>query len=170
MLSLILLIIKTKIQFMQTFKFTKIFILTAVVTVGLPLLLSGCSSDEENKTKSTATDAKHNPFDHTHDVEVTDLQKHKFEHDFARQCVERELINSVNKEADKERFTKPCMCIATYMMKDLTAQEAEKFITEHENPRSLQIKFDSAAYHCLQQKSQPKEPQLYRKQNTDGAS
>jgi hypothetical protein len=38
------------------------------------------------------------------------------------------------------------------MLKDLTDDEAEKFLTEHENPRSLQIKYNSAAYHCAQQK------------------
>jgi hypothetical protein len=144
---------------MKTFNFTKIIFFVAVVNIGT---LMGCSNDEE---KTVATEATHNPFDHTHDVEVTDIQKHKFEHDFARQCVEREIKNSVNKDVDKERFTEPCMCIATYMMKDLTAQEAEKFITEHENPRSLQIKFDSAAYHCLQQKPIAKGPQLFGKQD-----
>jgi hypothetical protein len=147
---------------MKTVKFTKVIVFSAFFIMALSL--TGCSDDEEKVTMTTASKTKDNPFDHEHDVEVTDIQKHKFEHDFARQCVERELQNSTNKEADKERFTEPCMCIATYMMKDLTAQEAEKFITEHENPRSLQIKFDSAAYHCLQQKAQPKAPQLFGRQ------
>lgn len=143
---------------MKTFKITKIIFFTALVSIGMSLALTGCSDDEE---KTADAGARNNPFDHPHDVEVTDIQKHKFEHDFARQCVARELQNSVNKEEDKKRFEEPCMCIASYMMKDLTAKEAEKFITEHESPRSLQIKFDSAAYHCLQQKAQPKEPQLF---------
>jgi hypothetical protein len=143
---------------MKTFKIIKIIFITALV--GMSLVLTGCSDDEE---KTAAVDAGNNPFDHPHDVEGTVIKKHTFEHDFARQCVERELQNSVNKEEDKKRFEGPCMCIATYMMKDLTAKEAEKFITEHENPRSLQIKFDSAAYHCLQQKAPPKGPQLFGK-------
>jgi hypothetical protein len=42
-------------------------------------------------------------------------------------------------------------------MKDLTAKEAEKFVTEHENPVSLTFKFENAAYHCLQQKVPPKD-------------
>jgi hypothetical protein len=147
---------------MKTFNVSKIIFFIALFNIALLLTLTGCSNDEEKATATAQT--KHNPFDHTHDVEVTDIQKHKFEHDFARQCVERETKNSVNKEEDKKRFTESCMCIATYMMKDLTAQEAEKFITEHENPRSLQIKFDSAAYHCLQQKPQPKGIQLFGKQ------
>jgi len=65
---------------------------------------------------------------------VTDVEKHKFEHDFAGTMCGKRLKNSVNKDEDKERFSKSCMCVATYMMKDLTAQEAEKFLKEHENP------------------------------------
>ena len=149
---------------MKRFQCAKIIIFTALFTMPLSVLLTGCSDDEEKTANISNNSAKHNPFDHTHDVEVTDIQKHKFEHDFAKQCVDRELKNSINKDVDKERFESSCMCIATYMMKDLTAKEAEKFITEHENPRSLQIKFDSAAYHCLQQKNQPKGVQLFGKQ------
>jgi hypothetical protein len=47
-------------------------------------------------------------------------------------------------------------------MKDLTAQEAEKFLTEHENPQSLRIKYENAAYHCLQENAPPKEPNFSR--------
>jgi hypothetical protein len=139
--------------------FTKKFFFAAITSLVMVVTITGCS-DNEHKTATATTE--HNPFDHSHDFPVTDIQKHKFEHDFAKQCVQNELRNSVNKELDEERYTKPCMCIATYMMKDLTAQEAKKFITEHENPRSLQIKFDSAAYHCLQQKAQAiKGPNLF---------
>jgi hypothetical protein len=128
---------------------TKNFFFAALTSIVIALSVTGCSDDKE---KAAPVKAVFNPFDHSHDIPVTDVQKHKFEHDFAAQCVERELKNSVNKDEDKERFSKSCMCIATDMMKDLTAQEAEKFLTEHENPRSLQIKYDSAAYHCTQQK------------------
>ena len=40
-------------------------------------------------------------------------------------------------------------------MKDLTGEEAEKFLAEHENPQSLRIKYENAAYHCLQQNTPP---------------
>ncbi|OYV17040.1 MAG: hypothetical protein CG441_1562 [Methylococcaceae bacterium NSM2-1] len=133
-------------QPMKTYTFTKNLLFAALTSIVIALSVTGCSDDEKKKTS-------HNPFDHSHDVPVTDIEKHKFEHDFAAQCVERELKNSVNKDEDKERFSKSCMCVATYMMKDLTAQEAEKFLKEHENPRSLQIKYDSAVYHCTQQKT-----------------
>ena len=111
----------------------------------------GCSDD----------DPEHNPVGHAHFSEITDAEKHKFEHEFAKQCVEREVSNSVNKEHDRKRFEEPCMCIAEFMMKDLTAIEAEKFLAENKNAQSLRIRFDTAAYHCLQQAKQPTDPALF---------
>jgi hypothetical protein len=143
---------------MKIHTLTKNFFFAALASLVFTLFITGCSDDEEKKA---AVKTSHNPFDHSHDVPVTDIQKHKFEHDFAAQCVTRELKNSVNKVEDKERFAKSCMCVATFMMKDLTAQEAEKFLTEHENPRSLQIKYDSAVYHCTQQKTVDKGFKIY---------
>ena len=140
----------------QTIK--TIFALTAAFVVAVSLI--GCSDD---KPKTVAKKAEHNPFDHSHGAEVSDLVKHKFEHDFAKQCVEREIKNSINKDVDKKRYAKPCLCIATYMMKDLTAVEAEKFLKENKNTQSLRIRFENAAYNCLQKKTQPKSPQLFGK-------
>ena len=145
-------------------------ILSAVACLVFAFALIGCSDDEDkqlNRGEAENIQHKaegHNPFDHSHDVPVTDVQKHKFEHDFAAQCVERELKNSPNNEADKARWEKPCMCIATYMMKNLTADEAEKFIEEHKNTQSLVIKYENAAFHCLQAKQQAKSPQLFGRQ------
>lgn len=136
------------------------FLLALVAVFSLAASITGCSDD---KPKTVAKKAVHNPFDHSHDADVTDLEKHKFEHDFAEQCVQREIKNSVNKAEDKIRYAKPCMCIAKYMMKDLTAVEAEKFLQEHKDTQSLRIRFENAAYHCLQQKAQPKSPQLFGK-------
>jgi hypothetical protein len=133
------------------------------------LSLTACSDDEKPKEKQVTREEKtvkpgNDTFDHAHGPEITDLQKHKFEHDFAAQCVDRELNNSTNKIDDAERLTKSCECIAAYMMKDLTTQEAEKFIGEHEHPQSLRIKFEAAAYQCLQEKSHPAGPKLFGKQ------
>ena len=133
---------------MKTHTFTKRSLLVVLISIIMALFVVGCSDDEEKKLPAKTI---FNPFDHTHDVPVTDVQKHKFEHDFAEQCVARELKNSVNIEEDKERFSKSCLCVANYMLKDLTDEEVEKFLSEHENPRSLQIKYNSAAYHCGQQ-------------------
>lgn len=139
-------------------------VLTALMLTGS---LSGCSSDKPS-TDTKATSAKqkpaHNPFDHSHDEVVTDVIKHQFEHEFADQCVARELKNSVNPDVDKQRLDKDCMCISKYLMKDLSADEAKIFLKEHQSAQSLSIKFDAAAYFCLQNKQQPKGPQLFGRQ------
>lgn len=123
----------------------------------IAISLSSCSDD--NSSKTTATEKK---FDHSHGGEVTDLAKHKFEHDFAKQCVEREIKDSINKDVDRNRYTGPCLCIATYMMKDLTPMEAEKFLTERKNTQSLRIRFENAAYNCLQKnKKRTKSPVIF---------
>ncbi len=141
----------------QTTKNITFAVLTSVI---IALFISGCSDDEE-KAKAAA---EQTPVSHTLlNAKVTDIEKQKFEHDFANQCAERELKNSVNKENDKERVEEACTCIATFMMKDLTAIEAEKFITEHENAQSLRIKYENAAYHCLQEDAHPKGPNFTRK-------
>jgi hypothetical protein len=133
---------------MKTHTFTKRSLLVVSISTIMALFVVGCSDDAEKKPPVKVI---FNPLDHSHDVPVTDVQKHKFEHDFAEQCVSRELKNSVNIEEDKQRFSKSCLCVATYMLKDLTDEEAEKFLSEHENPRSLQIKYNAAAFHCEQE-------------------
>ncbi|EGW23072.1 MULTISPECIES: hypothetical protein [Methylobacter] len=149
---------------MKTPTFTKNFFFAALTSMVIALAVTGCSDDEQKTAaaKPAAANVVHNPFDHSHDGEVTDIQKHKFEHDFASQCVDRELKNSTNKEFDKVRYATPCMCIAKFLMKDLTAEEAEKFIGEHKNAQSLVIKYENAAYHCLQQNAHPKGPDFSR--------
>jgi len=137
--------------------------------LSMALWLSACSDDQPAESKSApsagVSSAKpaHNPFDHSHDEVVTDVVKHQFEHEFADQCVARELKTSQNPDVDKPRLDKDCMCIARYMMKDLTAEDAKKFLKQHENTHSLRIKFDAAAYFCLQNKQHPKGPQIFGK-------
>lgn len=144
---------------MKTPLFTKKTFFAALTGIVIALTVTGCSDDEQ---KMPPPKAVHNPFDHSHDTPITDIQKHKFEHDFAGQCVDRELKNSTNKEFDKMRYATPCMCIAKFLMKDLTADEAEQFINEHKNAQSLVIKYENAAYHCLQQNALPKGPDFSR--------
>ena len=100
---------------------------------------------------------------HSDEGEIRASKKHKFEREFAQQCVEREIKNSINKDNDRKRFKKPCLCIATRMMKDLTTDEAEKFIAEQKNTQSLRMSFDEAAFFCLQNKPKPKSPTLFGK-------
>jgi len=140
-------------QLMKIHSFTKNLFLAALTSSIFALSVTGCSDAEKEQKKIPATPAKtvFNPFDHSKDEPVTATEKHKFHDAFAAQCVTRELKNSVNVEEDKVRFTKSCECVTTFMLKDLTDEEVEKYLDEHENPRSLQIKFNSAAYHCVQQ-------------------
>ncbi len=151
---------------MKTRIFTKKIFIAALTGMVIALSVTGCSDDKEKtlaaKPATTTATTVHNSFDHSHDTPVTDIQKHKFEHDFAKQCVQRELKNSDNKEPDAAQFNQPCLCIATFLMKDLTSEEAEKFIGEHKNAQSLVIKYENAAYHCLQQNAHPKGPNFSR--------
>ena len=140
---------------------TKNLCFAALTGIIIALLVTGCSDDKEKKPTPAPVKTVFNPFDHSHDTPVTNVEKHKFEDAFAAQCVDRELKNSVNKDIDKERVTTPCQCIANYMVKDLTDEEAEKFLSEHENPRSLQIKYDAAVYHCTQAKTTDKGFKIY---------
>jgi hypothetical protein len=115
------------------------------------LTLNGCSDNSD-----------FDPMDKSKIEPVPDMQKQKFEHEFADQCVTRELKNSTNPESDKAKLSQTCLCIAKYLMEDLTSQEAEKFLDDHENPESLVIRYDAAAYHCLQ-KNAPKGPNFSKK-------
>jgi hypothetical protein len=124
-------------------------------------LIVGCSDE---KAPATNKVAQKTPISHTLlGAKVSDDDKQKFEKTFENQCVQRELKNSANPDNDKSRVSKACECISTFMMKDLTAIEAEKFLTEHENAQSLTIKYENAAYHCLQQKAPPQAAHLFGK-------
>ncbi len=128
----------------------------AILSIVLFVVVAGCSSESEKVTRSQQTklnlSTKSSELsyssDHPHDETVTDMEKHKFQHKFADQCVEREIRNSPETNSNKKSLEKTCMCIADYMMKDLTAVEAEKFLDEKKNPRSLQIRFNNATYFC----------------------
>lgn len=135
---------------MMTFSPLQKKIAAAVTCAILVIAVVKCSGDKSN----------FDPFDHSHDVPVTDMEKHKFEHQFAEQCVARETKN--NPTPDTIKIEKDCLCIAQYMLKDLTAPEAEKFLEDEKTTQSLVIKFDAAAYHCLQQ-NKPKSPDFSRK-------
>lgn len=134
------------------------------------LLLVGCSDEKAPSTtasesssssssvNSSQTISADSPTDPTPEAE--DNQKKQFQHDFAAQCVERELNDAANQNTDADKINKSCECIASYIAKDLTDEEAKKFLSEHDHPQSLRIKFEAAAYECLQEKVKPVEPKL----------
>lgn len=114
--------------------------------------LVGCSDD---KPVTPAKKEAFNPFDHSKDEKISEAEKDKFEKFFVEQCVKKEMISAPN--SDKERFTKPCTCIANQVSKTLTAKESQKFVEEGDNPVSLTFKIDSAGYECLQEKAPPQD-------------
>jgi len=135
---------------------------TSIAIFGIVLIsvLAGCSSESEKDTQqsnqlgqtqssssSKASELSYS-FDHPHDETVTNMEKHKFQHAFADQCIEREIRRTPAAKNNRKSLEKSCMCIAEYMMKDLTAVEAEKFLDQKKNPRSLQIRFNNATYFC----------------------
>ena len=142
-----------------------------IILIGLSIsLVSACSSDKPDDKTSAANKMQTNgvekktPISHTLlNTQTTASDKQRFEQAFSSQCVARELKHSNNPDNDQPRLTKDCECIATFMMKDLTAIEAEKFLTEHQNSQSLTIKYENAAYHCLQQKASPPVTHLFSK-------
>jgi hypothetical protein len=139
--------------------FLKRFLMVFVI-----LIASGCSDDKSTDNKMQTNGVDNTPISHTLlDSKVSASDKQKFEVAFASQCEQRELKNSINPDTDKPRVDKACECIATFMMKDLTAIEAEKFLTEHQGSQSLTIKYENAAYHCLQQKNPPSPAHLFSK-------
>lgn len=141
-------------------------LLPAVLTsLVLSLTIVGCSDDKpqpqpasksSNDVKPSAKKKEpFDPFDHSKDEKITQAEKVEFEKAFAEKCIKVEM--DANPGSDRQKFERACNCIGTYLMKDLTAKEAEKFVDEHENPVSLTFKENAAAYHCVQENAPPKD-------------
>jgi PBP1b-binding outer membrane lipoprotein LpoB len=144
---------------MKTTKLNFKTIILTVIGIALLAVVAGCSSESDNKTpqqskqpKQTQSSEQSYSFDHPHDETVTNMEKHKFQHIFANACVEREIRSDPQAKNNQKSIEKSCMCIANYMMEDLTEVEAEKFLDEKKNPRSLQIRFNNASYFCAKNK------------------
>lgn len=105
----------------------------------LSMLLISCS-EQENTDNSR--------FDHPHPKTI-DLKKHLFEHEFAQQCVARETIKQVNANVVRERLAESCLCMATYLFKDLAAEESYKLLNNKKTAQSMKRKYEEAAKHCL---------------------
>ncbi|WKJ90548.1 hypothetical protein QZJ86_21475 [Methylomonas montana] len=137
--------------------------LAMLIISSLAIVSSGCSSDEAEAPKTSAGTAKTKVVHRVDSGEATEPEKRQFEKEFSAKCVARELKNSNNKDVDEKRFQESCDCIAEHIMKDLSEIDAEKYLEDHEDTHTLQIKFDAAAYFCLQNKPQPKGPHLFGK-------
>jgi len=134
--------------------------LLAMLGVLSVLTISGCSTESDKvsrQNKSTVSKASDTTkiaselsyfYDHPHDETITDMEKHRFQHQLADQCVEREISIYPEAQRNRKSLERTCMCIADYMMKDLTAVEAEKFLKEKKNTQSLRIRYNNATYFC----------------------
>ncbi len=143
-------------------------ILGLAITSALVVLLSACS-DDKAQSSGTEKNAPASKLAKNHHVdagkgEAADSVKQKFINEFSNKCVSRELKNSNNPDFDKKRFEDSCSCIAKHIADDLADVDAEKYLVAHEDTQSLDIKFDQAAYFCLQAKGLPKGPHLFGKE------
>ncbi len=148
---------------MKNMTTTKLLVFSLVSA--LTLIAAGCSSDKPEPAKSEAP-AKSKPAKKENSVdygEASDTVKNKFIKAFSENCVARELKNSANKDVDEKRYQQTCECIAGHIAEDLADVDAEKYLDDHEDTHTLQIKFDAGAYFCLQNKPQPKGPHLFGK-------
>lgn len=141
-------------------------LLATLLMASLALFATACSSDKEEAPQSEKTISKSKPSNNNNvdQGEASDTVKQKFTNVFAQNCLKRELANSVNKDSDEKRFQESCSCIANHIAEDLAEVDAEKYLDDHEDTHTLQIKFDAAAFFCLQNKPQPKGPHLFGKQ------
>lgn len=142
-------------------------VLTFSLISTVVILSSGCSSDEPEPAKAqVAATSKAKPAEKDNNVdygEASDTVKNTFIKTFSKNCVTRELKNSANKDVDEKRFQQSCDCIAEHIAEDLADVDAEKYLEDHEDTHTLQIKFDAGAFFCLQNKPQPKGPHLFGK-------
>ena len=125
----------------------------------MTVLLSACSDDKTANNLSKS--GKNN---HVDQGEASETVKQKFVTEFSKKCVARELKNSINKDIDEKRYTEACGCIAKHISENLSDVDAEKYLQEHEDTQALDIKFDTAAFFCLQNKPLPKGPHLFGKE------
>lgn len=132
-------------------------------------ILPACSDDKSapasNQTEAkSANTAKSHHIDHVKPGEATDSVKNKFISQFSKSCIDRELKNSTDLDNDTKRVKPTCECIANKIAEDLSDLDAEKYLQMHEDTQTIEIKFDHAAYFCLQAKPLPKGPHLFGKQ------
>ena len=143
-------------------------ILGLAIITAIAVLISACSEDKVPSKSAEKTAQTSKPATNHHVAagkgEAPDSVKQKFINAFSNNCVNRELKNSNNPEFDKKRFEDSCGCIAKHIADDLADVDAEKYLVAHEDTQSLDIKFDQAAYFCLQAKGLPKGPHLFGKE------
>ena len=93
---------------------------------------------------------------------ATWVEKGRFNKEFKKDCIARELKGAgADGNVDKPFIEKTCDCIADYMDDHLTDQEAEEFLGEDSHMRALQIRYDTAAFHCIDGAKKVAEPKSH---------
>ena len=146
------------------------------------LFLSSCSNDDNveavtenatvektivgNSKKMTANKVDDKSFYKEMSKPVdkaTWVEKGRFNKEFKKDCIARELKGAgADGNVDKPFIEKTCDCIADYMDDHLTDQEAEEFLGEDSHMRALQIRYDTAAFHCIDGAKKVAEPKITR--------
>lgn len=90
------------------------------------------------------------------------VEKGRFKKEFTKDCIGRELKTAGTDKLDRAYIEKTCACIADYMDENLTDQEAEEYLGEDNHMRALQIRYDTAAYQCIQGAKNVEEPKVTR--------
>lgn len=155
----------------------------SVLPLVFTLFLSSCSDDSDNKTeapqkttekvekplvvKKSASERKVEDQSHYEKMskpvdKASWSEKGRFNKEFTKDCIARELNNAGDTKVDKQYVEKTCACIADYMDDHLTDQEAEEFLNEDSHMRALQIRYDTAAYHCVSGAKKVSEPKVTR--------
>ena len=136
----------------------------------LGLVMTACSSDESEQTTASVQQAAAAPVDHAEhqtDIVIKDEASKSVKEDFIEKftevCVEREMKTAVNPDIEEKRAQENCGCIANYIAENLSDADAEKYIDDGVDSRTMQIKFDTATFFCLQNKKQFKGPQIFGK-------
>ena len=78
--------------------------------------------------------------------EVSEDDRHAFEHKYSEQCLAREKNSSL----DPVQVRELCECVAKEDSKRLTIDEVRKFVRENKYPVSLMMKSDAASSVCSQ--------------------
>lgn len=145
-------------------------LMIALILGASSLVLTACSSDESEQNTASAQQAAVAPVDHSkHQVdlvikdEASKSVKEDFVEKFTEVCVEREMKTAVNPDIEEKRAQENCGCIANYIAENLSDADAEKYIDDGVDSRTMQIKFDTATFFCLQNKKQFKGPQIFGK-------
>ena len=150
-----------------------------VLPLALLISLSSCSDDTPTQTKAAPSSKIEKPVakttvktatkDKTYYKEMslpvdkaTWVEKSKFNKEFKKDCIARELNNAGSKKVDKPYIEKTCDCIADYMDDHLTDREADEFLNEDSHMRTLQIRYDTAAYHCISGSDKVSKPKVTR--------